>query len=61
VTKSCALFATVHSVWNVEVGECCLQERRLINDLWYKNAIVYCLSVATIRMRTAMGSETLKV
>ena len=27
---------------------------RMINDLWYKNAVIYCLSIAPTWMRMAM-------
>ena len=33
----------------------------MINDLWYKNAIVYCLSVGTYSTSTPMASAIFRV
>ena len=33
----------------------------MINDFWYKNAIIYWLSVSPIWMQTATASETFRV
>jgi len=30
----------------------------MINDLWYKNAVIYCLSVGTYMDAMGMGSAT---
>jgi 1,4-alpha-glucan branching enzyme len=33
-----------------------LKDRRMINDLWYKNAVIYCLSVATYMDANGYGT-----